>query len=700
MLFTPDSVAYGVTPTLEITISSNTSSGFPLENVNFFHTFPAGFSIATLSALPSQCGGTLSGNIGESTITLANGSIAQGSSCTISVSLNTATPGSYPDMIDIGAITGMYDTGTFSNDTAATDTLSVTPALTSDISVSMSYLDPSVEYGTVANLNIVLQNKNASYPLQSIDFTHSLPTGFTIATPSGLDASTCVGSLNGPIGGGTISLSSGEIAASSSCTISVNLHTPFPGAYPQTIDIGAVTGTLNGLLSTNSSGASAPFTVSGFVPTTDISAVPVFSPATINQAQVSHLTITLSNARTDPFTSAAFSLDLPTGLKVATPANLDSTCGVTPTSNAGGTQIILSGGTIPASSNCTVTADISGAGFVGDAAFTIGVGDVTGEISGVPYKNAASASDTLSVTAVSTTDLNATVTFTPNSILQRETSVLSIVLNNNSSYDLLDASLVNTFPSGLAIADANITAYTCSSGAPTGSVTATINATSLLLSGGTIPAGGFCTITVSVDSSLTGDLTNTIQVGDYLGTLNSVASSNTNPASNILHVTAPTQTTQLSVSKAFVPSTIAQKGVSRMTLILNNGASTDLLGASLDDIFPSGLSIADTNVSYTCSIGTPTGNVVAPVNATSLTLIGGTIPANGFCTIAVNVKSSVPGNRINTIESNGLQGTLSGAYSSNTNAVNATLNVATFDFNARLTKILIRISSSPGRLPA
>ncbi|MEX2273556.1 MAG: ice-binding family protein [Vicinamibacterales bacterium] len=124
----------------------------------------------------------------------------------------------------------------------------------------------------------------------------------------------------------------------------------------------------------------------------------------------------------------------------------------------------------------------------------------------------------------------------------------------------------------------------------------------------------------------------------------------TRPASlNFAGCAAPLPPT---VSKAFLPTSIAPGGVSRLTVTLNNpNASVISLVAAFTDTLPAGVLVAPTpNTATTCG-----GAAAATAGGSTVTLAtGSTIPA-GSCTIAVDVTAAAAGTYVNTISAGALQ---------------------------------------------
>jgi hypothetical protein len=103
------------------------------------------------------------------------------------------------------------------------------------------------------------------------------------------------------------------------------------------------------------------------------------------------------------------------------------------------------------------------------------------------------------------------------------------------------------------------------------------------------------------------------------------------------------------LGQAFSPASINAGDVSTLTVTLSNpNVSVATLTAPLTDVLPSGVVIATPpNASATCGGGT---TVTAPSGGTAVTLRAGrSIPANGSCTLTVNVTAAARGSYSNTL---------------------------------------------------
>ena len=91
------------------------------------------------------------------------------------------------------------------------------------------------------------------------------------------------------------------------------------------------------------------------------------------------------------------------------------------------------------------------------------------------------------------------------------------------------------------------------------------------------------------------------------------------------------------ITKSFSPPTVLVNQVSTMTIVIDNPNTSDLTGASMNDVFPPQLINAGP-VTTSC-----VGAFVALTPPPSTLFFSGTIPANGNCTITVPVFSATPG---------------------------------------------------------
>jgi LPXTG-site transpeptidase (sortase) family protein len=181
--------------------------------------------------------------------------------------------------------------------------------------------------------------------------------------------------------------------------------------------------------------------------------------------------------------------------------------------------------------------------------------------------------------------------------------------------------------------------------APTGTINCSIvsgPSLSCVASGAvTFPSGASFSVTFAVTPTAAGSLANTATV-DPGGSLTELNEAN-NSSSDTVTVVAPP-----SISKNFAPDPIFVNGISTLTFTITNpNTSSTLSGVGFNDPLPLGLQVAaPPNASTSAGCGSPT---FAPVATdTTLTFSGGTIPASGTCTVAVDVTATTDGLKNNT----------------------------------------------------
>ena len=245
--------------------------------------------------------------------------------------------------------------------------------------------------------------------------------------------------------------------------------------------------------------------------------------------------------------------------------------------------------------------------------------------------------------------------FSPSTIVSGGVSTLTITLNNaGTTADSMTSPLTDTMPTGVVVSG---TATTTCGGTPTAPSGGSI----VSLTGGSIPAAGSCTITVPVTAPAGGNFINSLPAG----ALQTNNGSNAGPAVATLSVTTPANA-KPSLGKAFSPASVSEGGTSTLTITLTNTSPDSAsLSAPLIDHLPSGMEISGAG-SDTCG-----GALTANMDAAIVTLTGGSIPADGSCTITVPVTTTGTGSYFNSIAAGALQ-TSNG---SNTSPAVATLSV-------------------------
>lgn len=276
------------------------------------------------------------------------------------------------------------------------------------------------------------------------------------------------------------------------------------------------------------------------------------------------------------------------------------------------------------------------------------------------------------VAAQSSTLLRVTNQFLTPIVAPGGVSILRIQINNDGATSLTNLSFSNSFvsvPGAMIIAAAPAITNNC--GGSIASVSGSFPGTpgSISLSNGSIPPGSFCQIDIPVQA---------FSSGNYISTINakavtSATLSNNDPTSATLQILSSSPAT---LAKAFSPNTIPGDGRSRVTVTITNPNTFAITGNSvaLTDTLPANV-LVDTRPGAITPTTICAGGVVNILTGNSgVALGGGTIPANGNCTITFDVTSSIGSSYTNTISANALS-TVNRV--SNSNTVNATLNVQT-----------------------
>ena len=347
-----------------------------------------------------------------------------------------------------------------------------------------------------------------------------------------------------------LSLTGGELAPGQSCSfrvgVSIPASAPFGDYKNRTSLISTVVGGRR---------------LVGFPATDTLDVVPIplafsssFSPSNISLNGTSTLTFSIDNQGSQAeATDVTFSATLPDGMALAADPEATSTCGGDLTAPAGGNTFNFSNGTIGAGEVCTVTVDV--------------VGQTTGNLNMTSGNLLSTLGD--SGTTTSTLSINPppafSMSFTPDEINAGQVSTLTLTIDNRASNaPATDLNLTNELPDGLILANPSNARTTCQGG----SLLAISGTDQFSYSGGTVPAGQICTVSVGITSS---------EGANYLNTTQKLTSSlgDSGTASDSLDV-LPTVSLALNVTGS-TPTVLAGSGrdnLGYVVIITNNGPST------------------------------------------------------------------------------------------------------------------------------
>jgi hypothetical protein len=312
----PASVAAGTNSTVTITLDNN-PPGNP-NDITFTEVYPANVVNSATPGEATICtnGVVTATGLGNS-ISLSGASISGNNTCTVTVSVTACIAGSY-------SIGGFAVTSTSGNPTAGSATLTVTGNSPGDAALSSVSAAP------------------ASVPA---DGTNSATVTVTLRSLCGTPVSGKTITLGQGAGSSIITPASAVTDASGVATFTVTTTTPETVTYTAT-DV------------TDSVVLTQTATVTFFPPPVVAKS---FSPSSIIAGQSSTLSVTVTNLNTFAIAGLAFTDSYPANLVNAAVPGLVNSCGGAASAVAGGTQLTLNGGTIPAASSCTVSVSVTSA---------------------------------------------------------------------------------------------------------------------------------------------------------------------------------------------------------------------------------------------------------------------------------------------------------------------------------------------------
>jgi len=673
--FTPILIDAGGISVLRVTVFNPNT--FPLTNVSWTDnlvSIQSGLSIAPPGLVDTNCGpaNTVTAIPGTTTLSLNGGTVdAQVQStpgeCYVEINVTSTTPGNLINTIPAGNLNASGDDGgtpvTISNTTPASATLTVVAV--SPPSLSKGFAPNTISMGNISILSITINNNDSNTNLTGTSLTDTLPANLVLANPpfGGTGLANCGGSasLAATAGGTTIALTNATVTPSQNCVVTVNVTSATQGVYVNTIPAGPVDPsairTDQGV--TNNSPANATLNVQ------PVNVTKRFDSTSFQAGGRSTLTITLQNLTNSAFTGVSISDTLPvipnTNLTYVAGSSA-TTCSPGTTSNTD-TTVTLTNGTIPPNSTCTITVDVTTPTSATAATYTntipsgaINIASNPGVTNGIP------ATANVSVYENGTGMGGSVKTFVPDQINIGQSTMLRIDLFAPADTNLTNFSVTDNLPAGVTVSNSSPATATGCGATPPRILTAATDATSISLTNGTILAGARCRIEVWVTSSTPGTVTNTITPANISN------NENRDPSGNLTDNLTVNGTENLSVTKAFFPPTVNPGSFSTLTITLQNTHPSPITNTILTDNLPgtvtNGVVVAPIpNASTTCA----GGNVTADPGSQTITMTGGTIPAQaggvpGICTINVTVQgndsNATPSNRTNRIPTANVSGTL------------------------------------------
>jgi uncharacterized repeat protein (TIGR01451 family) len=223
--------------------------------------------------------------------------------------------------------------------------------------------------------------------------------------------------------------------------------------------------------------------------------------------------------------------------------------------------------------------------------------------------------------------------FSPANIAPAGSSTLTIEILNNTAAPAANVSITDNLPAspaGLTVGPGGMLSNNCG-----GTVSAASGSTSIVLTGGSVPASvagvaGRCVFTVQVTANPASPPASYVNTIPPANTSSTIGGSSTS-ATATLQVSSVNPITG---SKTFAAANLHGNGApSRFTIQLNNSNAFALTGVAFTDTFPTSMQLASApNVTSTCG-----GSIAAASLGLTIGLSGGTIAANGNCVIQADI---------------------------------------------------------------
>lgn len=632
--FIGDPLLVGGTGSVEYTIKSFDRSS-TITDIAFTDDLDGALSGLVATGLPiSGSCGTGSMVAGTSTITLTDGELAPGGSCTFSVPIQVpggAATGAYPSTSS--AVTGTKDGAMITGD-MATDALHIAPVPV----LTKEFLDPitmmpvsSVGAGKSVKVRFTIQNTSTTDQATDIAFNDifSASIGGSVLSSIPVAGSCGAGSFfftQQVSGQEQFSMTGGTLAGGGSCTFDVEQTMP-SATNPATYDVSteSISATIDGATVVGQPAQSQIEIIGAPRLSMDFTNDPVLPGDMVNlRYEISH-----SEFAADPATNVSFTHNLnatAAGL-VATGLPISSTCGMS--SALSGTNFLtFADGEIAPGDTCKidVALQVPASATIGDKPSSTSM--ITANVGGV---------STMRDGAQSTLQIGG-VTFTKeyldDPVIPGGKATLRFTIENNSVDDFTNMVFTDNLSSSLSglITTGTLPTEPCGTGSM-------LSGTSLLImTVGNVTAGNSCTFDVEVmvpAAAADGDYGNTTSNLTLTANGNSIVA---NPATDVLRV----QKSMLEMSKSFSRDLVAPGDQVDIEFVIKNLSTSEATAVMFSDDL-------DAMISGYAASGLPQSNVCGTGSMISgtgeVTLTDGMIAAGDSCkfSITTTVPSSAAG---------------------------------------------------------
>ncbi len=505
--FAPAGIVPSGISTMTLTLTNPNT--IALTGANFTDTYVANLVNRTPLTVGGTCTGvTTTATAGGSTFNVTAATLPASASCTITVQVTSAVAGVYNNSTSGVASTQSGTAGPASN--VATLTVS-TPA-----TIAKAFGTSPIAQGGTSVITFTLTNPNASV-MNNLNFTDAL---VNMTVSSATIGGTCAAVTNSPalvVGATALNLSVPTLAASSNCTITVTVTSSVSGTHPNTT---------SGVTSTQTPVAGPASNTANLVVLSAPTLTKAFAPTQIQTGGTSTITFTLTNPNASTaLTNLTF--NDPLFNMTVSNATAGGTCAgetFSPVLSIGGTQINPTVPSLAGGANCTITVQVTS----GSISIATGHANNTSTVTSVQTP---SGSPGASASLVVLAPPVVTKSFLPNYIGTGLTSTLQITVTNPNPVALTGVSFFDGFPTtpaNMTVATPLTTSNSCGgtldeNDAADGDNTLEVNDRSIRLTGGSLSAGGSCTVSINVTAGTAGDYTNNITLVSSTQTPTSVA---------------------------------------------------------------------------------------------------------------------------------------------------------------------------------
>jgi len=198
--------------TLTYTIN-NTAGSLDIANIGLTNNLPTGVVVASPNNASTSCsGGLITAAAGSSTFSYSAGSLKAGQNCTLRMNVTTTKAGSF---------TIFPEALSSSSGSAVATSVTLTSTITAPL-LSKNYSPSVVGAGGTSTLTYTYNNTANKVNVQFLGFDDTLQTGVIFASPNNLNSACVAGTAIFPANN-QITFTGGEVAAKSTCTISMTV---------------------------------------------------------------------------------------------------------------------------------------------------------------------------------------------------------------------------------------------------------------------------------------------------------------------------------------------------------------------------------------------------------------------------------------------------------------------------------------------